>query len=126
MLRGVPQHENTTTSFVDQNQTYTSHASHQVFLREYVMNAAGDAVSTGKMLDGSAASGSVAGAIGNWAEVKAQALEMLGIILTDFDVHNVPMLRDRPIRQIHPVVRPQCRLRPDRYAADGSYTRTMW
>ena len=33
---GVPQHENTTTSFIDQNQTYTSHASHQVFLREYV------------------------------------------------------------------------------------------
>ena len=26
---GVPQHENTTTSFVDQNQTYTSHASHR-------------------------------------------------------------------------------------------------
>ena len=28
---------NTTTPFVDQNQTYTSHASHQVFLREYAM-----------------------------------------------------------------------------------------
>ena len=27
---------NTTTSYVDQNQTYTSHPSHQVFLREYV------------------------------------------------------------------------------------------
>ena len=34
---------NTTTSFVDQNQTYTSHASHQVFLREYVLNARGRA-----------------------------------------------------------------------------------
>ena len=45
------------------------------------------------MLDGSTASGSVAGAIGNWAEVKAQALDMLGIILTDFDVHNVPLLK---------------------------------
>ena len=33
---------NTTTPFVDQNQTYTSHPSHQVFLREYVLNAAGD------------------------------------------------------------------------------------
>ena len=31
---------NTTTPFVDQNQTYTSHASHQVFLRQYVLNAA--------------------------------------------------------------------------------------
>ena len=28
---------NTTTSFVDQNQTYGSHSSHQVFLREYVL-----------------------------------------------------------------------------------------
>ena len=27
--------QNTTTPFVDQNQTYTSNASHQVFLREY-------------------------------------------------------------------------------------------
>ena len=28
-------HNNQTTPFVDQNQTYTSHPSHQVFLREY-------------------------------------------------------------------------------------------
>ena len=32
---------NTDTPFVDQSQTYTSHSSHQVFLREYVDNAAG-------------------------------------------------------------------------------------
>ena len=31
---------NTDTPWVDQSQTYTSHASHQVFLREYVDNAA--------------------------------------------------------------------------------------
>lgn len=91
-LPAVAQHENTTTSFVDQNQTYTSHSSHQVFLREYVKDTAGHAVSTGRLLDGSAASGSVAGAVGNWAEVKAQALTMLGIKLSDFDVHNVPLL----------------------------------
>jgi hypothetical protein len=89
---GVTGQENTTTSFVDQNQTYTSHPSHQVFLREYA-TVAGKTVSTGKMLDGSTASGSVAGAIGNWAEVKAQALQFLGIRLTDFDVHNLPLLR---------------------------------
>jgi Ca2+-binding RTX toxin-like protein len=90
---GVPQHENTTTSFVDQNQTYTSHASHQVFLREYVKDANGHAVSTGKLLDGKVANGSLDGAMGNWTEVKAQALAMLGILLTDFDVHNVPLLK---------------------------------
>jgi Ca2+-binding RTX toxin-like protein len=98
-LPAVAQQENTTTSFVDQNQTYTSHASHQVFLREYVkvdIDGAGGngpvAVSTGKLIDGSAASGSVNGAIGNWGEVKAQALDMFGIRLSDFDIHNVPLL----------------------------------
>src|SRR5262249_21203706 len=31
----IHENENTTTPFVDQNQTYTSHPSHQVFLRAY-------------------------------------------------------------------------------------------
>ena len=30
----IHEQENTTTPFVDQNQTYTSHPSHQVFLRD--------------------------------------------------------------------------------------------
>ncbi|UCO99811.1 heme peroxidase [Metapseudomonas lalkuanensis] len=76
---------NTTTPFVDQNQTYTSHASHQVFLREYELNAAGDPVATGRMLDG-------AGGLPTWAEVKAQAAQMLGIQLTDGNIGNVPLL----------------------------------
>jgi len=79
-------HNNETTPFVDQNQTYTSHASHQVFLREYALNAAGDPVNTGRLIDGAN------GGIGNWAEVKAQAATMLGIQLTDFDIHDVPLL----------------------------------
>jgi Ca2+-binding RTX toxin-like protein len=91
IVDGVPQHENTTTSFVDQNQTYTSHPSHQVFLREYTL-LNGKAVSTGKMLDGSAATGSKDHAIGNWADVKKQASTMLGIVLEDSDVLNVPLL----------------------------------
>ncbi len=78
--------QNTTTPFVDQNQTYTSAASHQVFLREYAFDGAGHAVNTGKLLNG------VNGGIANWAEVKLQAATMLGIKLTDFDVHNVPKL----------------------------------
>ena len=99
-VNGVAQHENTTTSWIDQNQTYTSHASHQVFLREYVKidlpsDALGAvAVSTGRLLDGHDVGSTVSnGAIGNWTEVKAQALEMLGIRLNDFDVHNVPLLK---------------------------------
>jgi hypothetical protein len=43
-------HTNTTTPFIDQNQTYTSHPSHQVFLREYEM-VDGKPVATGNLLD---------------------------------------------------------------------------
>ncbi|MFX0547297.1 peroxidase family protein [Roseovarius sp. S1116L3] len=83
------QHEgqNTTTPFVDQNQTYTSHASHQVFLREYALDANGNPVATGHLLDGAN------GGLATWAEVKAQARDMLGIELTDGDVLNIPLLR---------------------------------
>ena len=35
----VPSTTNDTSPFVDQNQTYTSHPSHQVFLRAYEFNA---------------------------------------------------------------------------------------
>ncbi|MFN8947646.1 MAG: hypothetical protein ACK5YG_08045, partial [Alphaproteobacteria bacterium] len=83
----IRDHNNQTTAWIDQNQTYTSHASHQVFLREYVLND-GKAVSTGKLLDGPAHKG-----IPTWADVKAQAATMLGIKLSDHDVHNVPLLK---------------------------------
>jgi Ca2+-binding RTX toxin-like protein len=94
---------NTTSPFVDQSQTYSSHPSHQVFLREYVINAAGDPVATGRLItnrdlgadgefgtadDGGAENGGMA----TWAVVKAQARDILGINLTDADVHNVPLL----------------------------------
>src|SRR5262245_34150971 len=46
----IHEHLNQTTPFVDQNQTYTSHPSHQVFLRAYELNAAGDPVNTGKLI----------------------------------------------------------------------------
>lgn len=77
---------NTTTSFVDQNQTYTSHPSHQVFLRQYELNAANQPVATGKLIEGGN------GGMATWGEVKAQAL-MLGVRLTDSDVGSVPLVR---------------------------------
>ena len=80
-LRG---HTNTTTPFVDQNQTYTSHPSHQVFLREYQL-VDGKPLATGRLLNGEHGAG-------NWSEVKAQAAQMLGIQLTDADIFNVPLL----------------------------------
>jgi Ca2+-binding RTX toxin-like protein len=92
---------NTTSPFVDQSQTYSSHPSHQVFLREYVLNAAGDPVATGRLITnrdlgadgvfGTADDGAGDG-MATWKVVKAQARDMLGIDLTDADVHNVPLL----------------------------------
>jgi hypothetical protein len=58
-LAAEAQHTNTTTSWIDQNQTYTSHASHQVFLREYELDGDGDAVATGLLLEGAANGGLV-------------------------------------------------------------------
>jgi Ca2+-binding RTX toxin-like protein len=83
----VREHTNATTSFVDQNQTYTSHPSHQVFLREYELNSDGRPVATGRLLDDGPDGG-----IGTWEDVKAQARDMLGIELRDADVLNVPLL----------------------------------
>ena len=82
----IRSYQNTITPWIDQNQTYTSHPSHQVFLRAYAVQA-GRVRSTGQLLDGA-----VAGSIANWAEVKAQARTLLGINLTDADVGNVPMI----------------------------------
>jgi len=82
----IHEHNNQTTSFVDQNQTYTSHPAHQAFLREYKLDASGRTVSTGKLLEGAD------GGLATWAEIKAQARTMLGIDLTDADLTNVPLV----------------------------------
>ncbi|MDT4899768.1 MAG: hypothetical protein QOJ78_698, partial [Pseudonocardiales bacterium] len=86
---------NTDTPWVDQSQTYTSHASHQVFLREYAMNAANRPVSTGKLLGGLPAGKTYQGSpdgttgIGTWAAVKLQTATKLGLQLVDQDVTNI-------------------------------------
>lgn len=79
----VHEHTNETTPFIDLNQVYTSNPSHQVFLREYAM-VDGKPVATGRMLEGAM------GGPATWADVKAQARDMLGIELTDADVLRVP------------------------------------
>ncbi|MBP2216350.1 peroxidase family protein [Arthrobacter sp. CAN_C5] len=81
---------NTDTPWVDQSQTYTSHASHQVFLREYVNNSNGRPVSTGKLLGGPA--GPTEGGMATWAGVKNQAASLLGLKLEDADALDVPMI----------------------------------
>ena len=66
-----------------------------MFLREYA-TVNGQTVATGKLLNGAH------GGIANWGEVKAQAASMLGIALSDFDVHNVPELRTDPYGKFIP------------------------
>ncbi|MEN9710436.1 MAG: hypothetical protein RL441_428, partial [Actinomycetota bacterium] len=79
---------NLTTPYVDQNQTYTSVPSHQVFLREYTL-VGGRPYATGALLDGK--DGAVSnGGLPTWAEVKAQAAALLGIQLTDYDITSIP------------------------------------
>ncbi|MDH4871565.1 peroxidase family protein, partial [Pseudomonas sp. BN515] len=98
---GVPgQNENTTSPFVDQNQTYSSHPSHQVFLREYISTPTGPKA-TGELItnrnlgaDGEfgTADDVEIGGMATWAVVKAQARDILGINLTDANVFDVPLL----------------------------------
>src|SRR4051794_22282294 len=99
---------NTDTPWVDQSQTYASHASHQVFLREFVAGTGVPgrnnpaAVATGKLLSGLPAGqtypGSASGVGGEstWAAVKLQAAQRLGLLLQDPDVLNIPMLAVDP------------------------------
>lgn len=88
----IREHTNETTPWIDLNQVYTSHESHQVFLREYVRvpDASSDSgfktVATGHMLEGQN------GGPPTWADIKAQAKNMLGIELSDLDVLRVPLV----------------------------------
>ncbi|ESS73062.1 hypothetical protein MGMO_37c00230 [Methyloglobulus morosus KoM1] len=76
---------NTDTPFVDQSQTYTSHSSHQVFLREYIL-VSGKPKATGKFLS------TVDGGMATWAMIKDHAANLLGLQLVDVDVNNIPMV----------------------------------
>ncbi len=77
---------NETTPWIDLNQVYTSNPSHQVFLREYVLDSEGRPVATGQMLEGEA------GGPPTWADVKAQAANLLGIQMSDLNATSVPLL----------------------------------
>src|SRR5262245_54285392 len=97
----IHEHENTTSPFVDQNQTYSSTPSHQVFLRAYAIGPDGQPHATGKLItnrnlgaDGrfGTADDVEIGGMATWATVKAQARDILGIQLTDADIFDVPLL----------------------------------
>ena len=82
-------HNNETTPFVDQNQTYTSHPSHQVFLREYEL-VGGMPRDTGRLINGAD------GGLATWNDVKNQARNVLGINLTDARALDVPQIVTDP------------------------------
>jgi Ca2+-binding RTX toxin-like protein len=81
----VQEATNVDTPWVDQQQTYTSHSSHQVFLRDY-KNEAGKPMATGRLIEGDV------GGMATWADVKQQARNLLGIELVDADVLSIPMV----------------------------------
>jgi Ca2+-binding RTX toxin-like protein len=82
--------KNLTTPWVDQNQTYASTASKQVFMREYVPGPDGKPIANGLLLEGSN------GGLATWADIKAQARDVLGIELTDLNVGNIPLIATDP------------------------------
>jgi Ca2+-binding RTX toxin-like protein len=112
---------NTDTPLVDQSQTYTSHASHQAFLREYTM-VNNRPVNTGKLLGDPVRAAGPDGILGDnpdtpvdesaddlkdsgmstWASVKKQAADKLGLQLQDKDATNIPLLAVDPYGNIIP------------------------
>jgi len=95
---------NQTSPFVDQNQTYTSSPSQQVFQREYAtagvdpdgggLLTATSPLDTGRLLEGTvyAGLGGAPGGLTRWIDVKNQAINVLGFELDDVDVLSVPMM----------------------------------
>lgn len=74
---------NLVTAWVDMNQAYGSDPSYQVYIREYTL-VNGAPVPTGRMLSGAD------GGLPPWKAVKEQALNLLGIALTDANVGDAP------------------------------------
>lgn len=125
----VQETDNTDSPWVDQSQTYSSHAAHQVYLREYDLAGAGPdgivhddlatvvdesadntgvPVATGRLLGGLAAgetyTGSPDGRTGmaTWRSTKLQAARELGLQLVDTDALDVPALLTDPYGQFVP------------------------
>ena len=73
---------NTVSPFIDLSQSYGSHASHTVFVREYDDNGQ----VTGALVSG------VNGGMATWKDIKLNA-EKIGITLHDKDVLDIPLVR---------------------------------
>jgi Ca2+-binding RTX toxin-like protein len=98
-----PQYVNNTGLLIDQSQTYGSHASVNALIREY--DASGrptGRVVTGNttaLTDGNPSNDGDAKGLATWADIKTNAAR-IGVLLTDADIHNAPMLRVDPVGKL--------------------------
>ncbi|MFN0027540.1 MAG: peroxidase family protein, partial [Acidimicrobiales bacterium] len=92
---GTREAKNVDTPLVDLSQLYSSHPSHQVFLREYAREAA-EAPAIGRLTSTGAMLRSADGGLPNWKQVKEHSATVLGLKLEDKDVLDVPMLATDP------------------------------
>ncbi|MDW3175881.1 MAG: peroxidase family protein [Acidimicrobiia bacterium] len=97
---------NKTTPYVDQNQTYSSHPSHQVFLREYgTYDAVNDVLPvTGRLLNPLDGSGGPSGEEGmaTWDDLQENAELNLGFLLDDRLIDDVPLMLTNPYGRFIP------------------------
>ena len=100
---------NTTTPWVDQNQTYTSHPSHQVFLRQYALVGrqsrfrpawCSTAGSARRAAPGSPATTSATSATGPRSRRRRRRCSASALV--DTDVFNVPLLLTDPYGHFKP------------------------
>ena len=92
---------NATTPHVDQQQTYASHASAQILLRHYEVNAvSGMLENSGHLMNGFGLDGILDttddGGMATWDAAQLQAEQKFGIILDDQDGNNIPMILSDP------------------------------
>lgn len=78
---------NLTSPWIDQSQTYGSHPSQNVFVREYTFGNSSStrAVPTGALID------EPGGGMPTWKTIKSNSLGF-GIKLSDYDVNSVPVI----------------------------------
>ncbi|MGE4608640.1 MAG: peroxidase family protein, partial [Myxococcota bacterium] len=91
---------NATTPHVDQQQTYASHASTQILLRDY-HEIGGVLQNTGRLNDGAN------GGMSTWGDMQEMAASLLGIALDDQDGANNPEIDSDPYGKFIPCADPQ-------------------
>lgn len=84
----TPQFNNNTGLMIDQSQTYGSHESINVLVRQY--DATGKP--TGRLIDGSEDGSGSVNEMASWADMKVNAAR-IGIELIDTDVLDAPMIK---------------------------------